>query len=242
MKTVENENHSLESEFVVLEGVPWETYEGILDALGEYHLRHTYDGGALEMRRVLYGVAWEDYVKLLDATPDFYLRHTYDEGALEMMSPPSTHHWVARLVARMIEAYALASDTPIESVGSMTLQASRSLHPMIRDHARDLRHNATLPEQLLWSVLRGRRLGGLKFRRQEPIDQYIVDFCCRELKLVVELDGSSHEDKLLADAARSQYLIDQGYRVLRVTNNDVMQEQDAVARYIAKEAGVEWDG
>ena len=78
----------------------------------------------------------------------------------------------------------------------------RPLHPMIRDHARDLRHNATSPEQRLWSVLRGRRLGGLKFRRQEPIDQYIVDFGCRELKLVVELDGSSHEGKLLADTAQ----------------------------------------
>jgi very-short-patch-repair endonuclease len=118
----------------------------------------------------------------------------------------------------------------------------RPLHAMIHDRARDLRHNATPPERLLWSVLRGRRLGGLKFRRQEPIGQFIVDFCCRELKLVVELDGSSHEDKLLADMARSQYLTKQGYRVLRVTNNDVMHELEAVVRYIAKEAGVEWDG
>ena len=113
---------------------------------------------------------------------------------------------------------------------------------MIRDHARDVRHNATPPEQLLWSALRGRRLGGLKSRRQEPIGQFIVDFCCRDLMLVVELDGTSHEDKLLADTARSQYLIDQGYRVLRVTNNDVMLELDAVAHYLAKEAGIEWNG
>ena len=60
--------------------------------------------------------------------------------------------------------------------------------------------------------------------------------------LVVELDGSSHEDKLLSDTARSQYLIELGYRVLRVTNDDVMQELDAVARYIAKEAGIDWNG
>ena len=118
----------------------------------------------------------------------------------------------------------------------------RPLDPMIRDHARDLRQKATPPEQLLWSVLRGRRLGGLKFRRQEPIDQFIVDFCCRELRLVVELDGTSHEDKLLADTTRLQYLIGQGCRVLWVTNNDVMQDLDAVARFIAKEAGIEWDG
>jgi very-short-patch-repair endonuclease len=118
----------------------------------------------------------------------------------------------------------------------------RPLHPMIRDHARELRHNATPPEQLLWSVLRGRRLGGLKFRRQEPIGQFIVDFCCRDRMLIVELDGSSHEDKLAADAERSKYLVGQGFRVLRVLNNDVMQELDAVARYIVKETGVDWEG
>ena len=69
MKTVENENRSSESDFIVLYGVPWETYEDILDALDRYRLRHTYDRGTLEMRRVPYGVAWEDYLKLLDATP-----------------------------------------------------------------------------------------------------------------------------------------------------------------------------
>jgi very-short-patch-repair endonuclease len=60
--------------------------------------------------------------------------------------------------------------------------------------------------------------------------------------LIVELDRSSHEDKLVADAERSQYLVEQGYRVIRVLNNDVMQELDAVARHIAREAGFEWDG
>jgi Uma2 family endonuclease len=117
---------------VVLEGVPWETYEGILNALGRYHLRHTYDEGALEMRRVLDGVAWEDYLKLLDATPDLYLRHTYDEGTLEMMSPGKNHEWAEKLIARMIEAFAMAVDIPIQSVGSTTIRAAtggRGLQP-----------------------------------------------------------------------------------------------------------------
>ncbi len=61
------------SDFVVLYGVPWETYEGILEALGEYHLRHTYDDGTLEMRRLLECVAWEDYRKLMEATCQFLL-------------------------------------------------------------------------------------------------------------------------------------------------------------------------
>lgn len=126
MKTAAGKNRYCESESVVLYDVPWETYEGILDALGEYHLRHTYDQGTLEMRRILYGVTWEDYLKLLDATPDLYLRHTYDEGTLEIiMSPLKEHDWVAGMIARMIEAYALALDVPIQSIGSTTIRASK---------------------------------------------------------------------------------------------------------------------
>jgi very-short-patch-repair endonuclease len=121
-------------------------------------------------------------------------------------------------------------------------EKSYPMHPMLVDRARTLRHKSTPPEQLLWSILRGRRLAGLKFRRQEPIGPYIVDFCCRELNLVVEIDGSSHEEKLSADTARSQWLRDQGYRVLRVTNREVIEDLEAVARYIAREAEVNWDG
>ena len=113
---------------------------------------------------------------------------------------------------------------------------------MMLDRARSLRHNATPPEQLLWSVLRGRRLADLKFRRQELIEPYIVDFCCRDLRLIVELDGSSHEDKLESDSARTKWLSGQGYRVLRVMNQDVREDLEAVARFIAREAGVQWEG
>ena len=109
---------------------------------------------------------------------------------------------------------------------------------MLRDRARALRQKATPPEQLLWSVLRGRRLGGLKFRRQEPIEPYIVDFCCREIKLIVELDGMSHIDKKEYDAARDSWLRQQGYRIFHVTNSDVNEDLEAVARGIAREAGV----
>ncbi|MGA2067293.1 MAG: Uma2 family endonuclease [Thermoguttaceae bacterium] len=140
MKTAGNKNPASESEYVVLDGVPWATYEGILDALGEYHLRHTYDEGALEMRRVVYGVAWEDYLKLLDATPDFSLRHTYDEGTLEMMSPRKEHDWVGKLAARMIEAFAFALDIPIQSIGSTTLRAAKGGRGLQPDEAYYLAH------------------------------------------------------------------------------------------------------
>ena len=102
------------------------------------------------------------------------------------------------------------------------------------DRARRLRRDATPPEQIMWSVLRGRRLGGLKFRRQEPIGPYIVDFCCRDLKLVIEVDGMSHDDKQDRDQLRDRWLGEQGYRVLRVTNWDVNEDLEAVARLIGE--------
>ena len=112
--------------------------------------------------------------------------------------------------------------------------------PMMIDRARRLRRSATPPEQLLWSILRGRRLGGLKFRRQEPIGPYVIDFCCREKKLIVELDGMSHMDRGEDDRRRGEWLTSQGYHVLRVTNTDV-DDLDAVARLIAREAGIPWN-
>lgn len=115
------------------------------------------------------------------------------------------------------------------------------MNPMMRDRARQLRALAVPPEQLLWSVLRGRRLAGLKFRRQESIGPYIVDFCCRELRLIVELDGMSHDESVQRDDVRQRWLREQGYRVFRVTNWDVNEDLEAVARGIAREAGVTYE-
>ena len=107
--------------------------------------------------------------------------------------------------------------------------------------ARDLRQAGTAPEQLLWLALRNGQIGGLKFRRQHPIGPCVVDFFCHGAKLVVEIDGMSHDDKALEDAAKTRHLEGQGLRVLRVTNEDVMRELDAVTREIARLGGVPWD-
>lgn len=120
------------NEFVVLHGVPWDVYTKITDALGEYHLRHTYDRGMLEMRAVVTGLPWDEYERFLDALGDFSLRHTYDNGTLEMMSPLKEHDWIKRLLGRMIEAVSLELDIPVQSVGSMTIRKaikSRGLQP-----------------------------------------------------------------------------------------------------------------
>ncbi|MGO9768211.1 MAG: endonuclease domain-containing protein [Roseiarcus sp.] len=80
--------------------------------------------------------------------------------------------------------------------------------------ARRLRQNSTVAERKLWRYLRSRSLGGFKFVRREPIGPYIVDFVCREKRLIVEVDGGQHADNR-RDAVRDQWLVDHRYRVLR---------------------------
>jgi len=90
-----------------------------------------------------------------------------------------------------------------------------------------LRKNSTRAEQKLWRYLRSRSLGGFKFVRQEPIGQYVVDFVCREQRLVIEVDGGQHAESK-RDAVRDQWLVEQGYRVLRFWNNDVLGNIEGV--------------
>ena len=102
------------------------------------------------------------------------------------------------------------------------------------DRARNLRKAETVAEQKLWEALRGRRLGGAKFVRQLPIGPYIADFACREAKLIVEVDGSTHSEahELVHDAVRTQFLIGQGWRVIRCWNQDVFENQDGICETI----------
>jgi leucyl-tRNA synthetase len=87
--------------------------------------------------------------------------------------------------------------------------------------ARELRARSTSAEKVAWEALRARRVGGLKFRRQQPIAGFIVDFVCVELGLVVEIDGGIHDNQREADAARTQVLESRGFRVVRIQNEDV---------------------
>ncbi|WP_430685463.1 endonuclease domain-containing protein [Leptolyngbya sp. AN02str] len=102
--------------------------------------------------------------------------------------------------------------------------------------ARQLRRNPTLAEAQLWSALKRNQLGGLKFRRQHPIGRFIVDFCCPSCKLVVEVDGDIHQQQAGYDEARTEQLQAFGYQVLRVTNEDVLNDLQAVLVRIAQAA------
>ena len=96
-----------------------------------------------------------------------------------------------------------------------------------RDRARRLRREETDAERRLWLHLRRHQLG-TQFRRQHPIGPYIVDFCCVERMLIVELDGGQHEDQRAQDAARTQWLGEQGFRVLRFSDHEAQMETEAV--------------
>jgi very-short-patch-repair endonuclease len=100
---------------------------------------------------------------------------------------------------------------------------------LIRDRARQLRNDMTAPERTLWSVLRNGQLDGYRFRRQHPVGDFIVDFFCPAARLVIEVDGDSHEDQMRYDRRRSRWLAGQkDYRVLRVSNLDVMSNLEGV--------------
>ena len=94
--------------------------------------------------------------------------------------------------------------------------------------ARRLRRSQTDAERVLWLRLRDRWLAGWKFKRQVPIDRFVVDFCCTEGKLIIELDGGQHAVQTAHDTERTQALSAMGYLVLRFWNNDVLTNIDGV--------------
>lgn len=100
-----------------------------------------------------------------------------------------------------------------------------------RANAKSLRTNQTPPEQALWNILRGNRLG-VKFVRQMVVAPYIADFAARGERLIVELDGDSHANSQAYDNARTAALEARGWRVIRFTNSDVMTNTEGVARAI----------
>lgn len=105
------------------------------------------------------------------------------------------------------------------------------MDPKIAPFARQLRKNSTNEERILWKRIRSRQFEGFKFRRQHPIESFIVDFVCIEKKLIIELDGAHHgfDDERKYDAARDAKLRAAGYRTLRFQNNDVNLNLDGVA-------------
>ena len=110
----------------------------------------------------------------------------------------------------------------------------------IRD-ARELRQQQTKAEALLWSVVRGKQVCQLKFRRQHPEPPFILDFACVQAMLCVELDGEYHEGQLDKDAARESFLRLKGWDIIRFTNEDVLADPESVAIAIARHLGLPYN-
>ena len=99
-------------------------------------------------------------------------------------------------------------------------------------YAKKLRKYSTKAETILWNKLRSRQLEGIKFRRQQPIDNYIVDFVSFEKRIIIELDGGQHARDMEKDQSRDEQLSAGGFTVLRYWNHDVLENIDAVLEYI----------
>jgi very-short-patch-repair endonuclease len=98
--------------------------------------------------------------------------------------------------------------------------------------AKEMRHKPVATEDLFWSFVRNRQLGGFKFKRQVLIEPYIADFVCIERNLIIELDGALHADRREYDAARDAFLKSQGYEVLRFTNEEFAGDVTTILRTI----------
>ncbi len=115
-----------------------------------------------------------------------------------------------------------------DGVCRMTKKTIYPYNPNLKERARYLRNNSTLSEILLWNHLKGKQMRGYDFDRQKPIDNYIIDFFCNELKLAVEIDGQSHLDKIKEDKIRQQKIERFGIKFIRFSDLQVKQEMQNV--------------
>jgi very-short-patch-repair endonuclease len=123
-------------------------------------------------------------------------------------------------------------------------KATLCVHPAILARAKELRRPMTLQETKLWQHLRNRQFYGLKFRRQHPIFRFILDFFCYEKKLVIEVDGNHHAqlNQSSYDQARTEWLEQQGLKVIRFTNCEIDTNLEGVLYEIAKHCHIDLKG
>lgn len=121
--------------------------------------------------------------------------------------------------------------------GMPSSRASRRATVSQKPRVRALRRRMTWPERRLWAMLRNRRLGALKFRRQQVVGPFIDDFLCPDARLIIEVDGESHVGRGQQDEQRDRFLKRNGFHVLRVINDDVLHELDAVLEAVLRLRG-----
>jgi very-short-patch-repair endonuclease len=128
----------------------------------------------------------------------------------------------------------MTSPSPLAGEGPLSRSESRERGRragVLRARAKAMRSEPTPAEHRMWQLLRARRFQGYKFRRQVPLDWYVADFLCFERRLVIELDGGQHAASG-HDRKRDAYLRRQGFRVLRIWNDDLFNNEEGVATVI----------
>ena len=103
--------------------------------------------------------------------------------------------------------------------------------------ARNLRKNSTIQERRLWNLLKNRQFHNLKFKRQQPIGDYIVDFICKDAKIIIEIDGGQHNEpeNIEYDKSRTEYLNTLGYKIIRFWNNEIYENIEGAILRLKKE-------
>ena len=120
------------------------------------------------------------------------------------------------------------SKFPSPSMGEGQGEGNHNLKNTLLSPARALRQSSTDAESLLWKHLRAKRFKKLKFKRQEPIGKYIVDFVCYEKRIIIEVDGGQHSADKDKDHERDNWFRGEGFKVLRFWNHEVLTQTDAV--------------
>jgi BirA family biotin operon repressor/biotin-[acetyl-CoA-carboxylase] ligase len=116
---------------------------------------------------------------------------------------------------------------------SSYLRLAKRRNPVGTQRAKELRRSASPAEQIMWHELRQASKGrDFDFRRQYPVDPYIVDFACLKFKLIIEIDGASHDTRLEQDKRRDEFLKNLGYEILRFTNENVLTNRKGVVQTI----------
>ncbi len=120
---------------------------------------------------------------------------------------------------------------------SLNFVLASSMNKRLRNLQKSLRHHSNDAEKRIWWQLRGRRFSHVKFRRQQIIAGYIVDFICFEKNLIIEIDGSQHSEQTEYDRERTEKLTREGFKVLRFWNNEIFNQMDSVLERIYRELG-----
>ncbi len=128
----------------------------------------------------------------------------------------------------------MINNTPNDKPPFAQTYTTTELWDALKPLARQMRHDPTPAEKVLWELIRNRNLLGFKFRRQHPIDRFIVDFFCAEAHLIIEVDGSSHDYTQDEDALRTAFLESRELRVLRFRNEQVIEHLTDVREQIER--------